>query len=96
MSKDGSKKDGSTYEFAVAATMSLAVVARDGRKARDAVAAALNGVTARLTSGAGIGIELNDVRVLEHAVVLRTIDGSDPTATLRTLLDAWKGRNEQS
>ena len=79
------------YAFEVVTSSSLSVDAADGRQARDAVEAALQGVTARIGSGSGKGLELGALRLLDPPR-LTLIDGVDPFAEVDRTLRAMRGR----
>lgn len=91
MTKDENSREG-VYRFDLVVGASVAIVATQGRSARDAVVGALEGAAAKLTSGSGIGLELEELRVVDGSVVLRTIDGVDPTSALSRLLADWRAR----
>ena len=88
MADRGSGERRFAFEVVVAARVTVAAV--DARAARAVVDSALGGVTAGLTSGTGVGLELRGARVAAGTAALLTVDGVDPTAGLEALIRALR------
>ena len=82
----GEDRGSRRFCFAIAATARVTVEGVDARRARDALGRALDGATASVMAGPGSGLRLEDLRVSDD-VELVLVDGLDPTAELRRLLD---------
>ncbi len=79
------------FGFRMRVDATVTVEAPNGREARDALGGLLDGATARVTTGRGVGLELVDMRTSPD-VALVLVDGADPVDALRIALSNWQAQ----